>query len=180
MQNVHWVAVTVDFINRRLEYADSQQKPIPSELLDILAWWASFYFVEFTSLSIDFQVDPLPCTIQGEDSYLCGLIAVNALQHRFLPWKYPLTPIADVDLARISIFQEIVAPSGAAVCSKLQLCKRNLMLMSYRDLSLFARLSKCQFQRRSLTVSNNLESDQHLDYQGTHLHTLLIIHHGKP
>ncbi|OBZ75404.1 hypothetical protein A0H81_04594 [Grifola frondosa] len=107
INNVHWVAVVVDFVNRRILYSDPKGDPPPQNILATLTWWASFYNSDLPAA--DFVLDTLPCTLQGpDDHYSCGLLAVNSLQHYFLPQKYPLIPISDVDLARMHTMMAIV------------------------------------------------------------------------
>lgn len=73
--NVHWVALIIDFTHGQILYGDSVGQPIDKKITDILEWWTSYH------TGSKFPVTGLDITIQC-DSYSCGMFAWDALRYK--------------------------------------------------------------------------------------------------
>ncbi|TFK58886.1 hypothetical protein BDN72DRAFT_781459 [Pluteus cervinus] len=103
----HWVPIIVDTATSVLLYGDSLRhrgSPQDSELLDALNWWLVQH------VSRIFSQQDLAITNQ-DDSYNCGILSVNGLQHYLMPEKYSLLPSERSihDFERIKVFNHVVA-----------------------------------------------------------------------
>ena len=73
--NVHWVALIIDFTQGQILYGDSTGQPIDKKIANILEWWTSYH------TGTKFPVTGLDITIQN-DSYSCGMFAWDALRYK--------------------------------------------------------------------------------------------------
>lgn len=78
INDVHWAALVINFEEHEILFGDSYQNPIPSHLRSIVNWW-TFYHTgqQFTHSSL--------AIARQQDSFSCGMLTWNALQHYLLP-----------------------------------------------------------------------------------------------
>ena len=81
----HWCSFVIDINKHTIHYGDSLGTAPPPELLEVLNWWLGLSF------PTPFSLIDLPVT-QQTDTFSCGVFAVNALSHYFLPSMSPLLP----------------------------------------------------------------------------------------
>jgi hypothetical protein len=93
----HWVALVIDFAHGLLLYGDPMGQTMPSIVEDTYNWWLGQH------CNSTFDIKSLPCTLQ-DDTFSCGLLAVNALEHHFLPAEYPLIAKSAVAIGHIQCF----------------------------------------------------------------------------
>jgi hypothetical protein len=72
--NVHWVALVVDFVTQEILYGDSFGHPISANMLAVINWWTHYHTNSW------FTVRTLPISRQ-KDSFSCGMLAWDALRH---------------------------------------------------------------------------------------------------
>ena len=72
--NVHWVALVVDFVTQELLYGDSFGHPISESMLAVINWWTHYH------TNSCFTVSTLPISRQ-QDGFSCGMLAWDALRH---------------------------------------------------------------------------------------------------
>ena len=80
----HWVPLIISDGGATINYGDSLGEPIPSKLYSAYTWWLQQHNPAITS-----SLATLPVTDQT-DSYSCGILMVNSLQHFVNPTMYPL------------------------------------------------------------------------------------------
>ncbi|KAF9555304.1 cysteine proteinase, partial [Agrocybe pediades] len=96
----HWVAVVINGKEKKLYYGDSLRNPIARSTKDVLTWWTKYHTgTEFTCCS-------LPITIQ-EDSFSCGIFALNALTAYVLDGE-ELLLAKDVTVERLRIMKDLL------------------------------------------------------------------------
>lgn len=73
--NVHWVALVIDFDKKKIQYGDSAGHPIEPAFRNVIEWWAFYHTgVHFTDVEL---VTSLQC-----DSFSCGMLAWDALRYQ--------------------------------------------------------------------------------------------------
>jgi hypothetical protein len=78
INDVHWAALVINFEEHEILFGDSYQNPIPSRLRSIVNWWTLYHTgQQFTHSSL--------AIARQRDSFSCGMLAWNALQHYLLP-----------------------------------------------------------------------------------------------
>jgi hypothetical protein len=97
----HWVAVVLDFKNGIIWYGDSLGEKIPSSMEKNLKWWTKFHSGK------DFTVKKLIITIQ-KDSFLCCLLAWNALCVFIFPKTAHFIPAERVAEGRLKMLLQII------------------------------------------------------------------------
>jgi hypothetical protein len=98
----HWVAVSLNFKNRRILYGDSLRDTPNQELIHALKWWMHLHTGHI------FTVKDLPISRQ-KDGYSCELLAWNALMVYFLRSKnYTLMDPKNVDDERLKVLLRII------------------------------------------------------------------------
>ncbi|KAF9002666.1 hypothetical protein BDQ17DRAFT_1425621 [Cyathus striatus] len=80
INNQHWIAIV----------------SLTEELKAVLTWWT------YTHTGSKFDISTLHIT-QQLDPFSCGLLAINALEHYFLPDKYPLINALKVDESQLQM-----------------------------------------------------------------------------
>ncbi len=95
----HWVAIVVDVVSEEIGYGDSVGPP-PPELVKVLYWWLTRYGFK------EYKIKNLRCT-QQMDSFSCGVIAANTLQHHFFP-ESPLLDPAECTTGRLTMLNNIL------------------------------------------------------------------------
>jgi Ulp1 protease family, C-terminal catalytic domain len=95
-QNVHWVAIVIDFPALTIWHGDSLGWRLDLEHKKLLDWWFSEYSVN------KFMYHDMPITRQS-DSFSCGILAWNALSHFFLPEQHPLMHPSNVAAERLQV-----------------------------------------------------------------------------
>jgi len=78
----HWVAITVDVVDRQIRYGDSLDG-LGTELKAAIQWWIKIH------ISMDLEETSLDITKQT-DGFNCGLFALNAVEHFVHPEKHSL------------------------------------------------------------------------------------------
>ncbi len=95
----HWVTVVVDITTEEIGYGDSFGSP-PPELVQVLHWWLTRHGFK------EYKIKNLWCT-QQMDSFSCGIIAMNTLQHHFFP-ESPLLDPAECTTGRLTMLNDIL------------------------------------------------------------------------
>jgi len=80
----HWVPLIISDGGATINYGDSLGEPIPSKLYDAYTWWLQQHNSAITS-----SLATLAVTDQT-NSYSCGILMMNSLQHFVNSTKYPL------------------------------------------------------------------------------------------
>jgi hypothetical protein len=103
----HWVTIILinDGGQIRVEHYDSLSYSLPKSVTDILSWWLEQY--GWRRLGTQLTVNSMSGTIQT-DMYSCGLLAVNALGHFFVPANFTLIDMDLVHEARIHMYLKII------------------------------------------------------------------------
>ncbi len=73
--NVHWVALILDFHEKKIQYGDSTGRPMEHGLQEVVEWWV------FHHTGLRFAHESLVIGLQ-HDSYSCGMLAWDALHYR--------------------------------------------------------------------------------------------------
>ncbi|EMD37924.1 hypothetical protein CERSUDRAFT_73706 [Gelatoporia subvermispora B] len=108
--NTHWVSVVVDFLHGQILFGDSMKGDLPPEFLHLFTWWRRLYSPPEPSSWCNWTIAPLLCTEQtGGDTYSCGLLSSNAIEHYYTPEHCSLVPISAVDLERLKILDAVWA-----------------------------------------------------------------------
>ncbi|KZT31839.1 hypothetical protein SISSUDRAFT_1038162, partial [Sistotremastrum suecicum HHB10207 ss-3] len=81
----HYTAYVLDTKHHSLMYGDSNGNPIPEREKSALQWWLQRH----TGTSKTLKLVPLDIGSQ-DDATSCGIVALNALLHHFLPSQFPL------------------------------------------------------------------------------------------
>jgi Ulp1 protease family, C-terminal catalytic domain len=97
----HWIALMVDFQTRRVYYGNSLGGAINEELRVAYNWWFSLHNENA------FEWVPMKITKQ-QDTYSCGLLAINALAHILDSKQFDLMDPKAVDAERINILSRII------------------------------------------------------------------------
>ncbi|KIM34883.1 hypothetical protein M413DRAFT_39425, partial [Hebeloma cylindrosporum] len=97
----HWVAIVLDFRTRRIWYGDSLGQRIPETVKEVLEWWTYFHSGE------RFMHQTLSVTIQ-KDSFLCCLLAWNALTVFFSDGKEKLLAAENVAEGRLDVLLKVI------------------------------------------------------------------------
>ena len=92
----HWVPLIISDGGATINYGDSLSEPIPSKLYDAYTWWLQQHNPAITS-----SLATLPVTDQT-DSYSCGILMMNSLQHFVNPTKYPLVQVGGLKAGVVS------------------------------------------------------------------------------
>ncbi|KAG1889658.1 uncharacterized protein F5891DRAFT_965318, partial [Suillus fuscotomentosus] len=80
----HWLSLVIDGSGHTIYFGDSFGcHEAPDSICHAVEWWLALH------TPVLFVWQPLACTRQ-QDQYLCGILAVNAIAHHFLPETYPL------------------------------------------------------------------------------------------
>jgi hypothetical protein len=101
--NIHWVALLIDFDEKVIRYGDSTGHPIEQGLKTIFAWW-TFYHT-----GVHFSCSSLVIGIQ-RDSYSCGMLAWDALRYQLAgpsPSVTRMDPLQPSD-ERLKMFLRLV------------------------------------------------------------------------
>ncbi|KAK0237311.1 hypothetical protein EDD85DRAFT_790985 [Armillaria nabsnona] len=96
----HWTSIVVDASEGRVYYADSFSSPLPAEAVDVLHWWLKRHGFD------KFPVMQLPSTKQ-KDSYSCGILCIDAINHHFLP-GLPLISSSECSLGQLEMLADIL------------------------------------------------------------------------
>lgn len=90
-QQVHWLAIEIDFKDRMIRYGDSMGGQSSSaRFRNVLKRWLQAVW-GYT----DFGVEELPCCKQNDDGNSCGICAVNTIEARIFGdriWEFELAP----------------------------------------------------------------------------------------
>ena len=98
LDSKHWVAIVLDFANLEILYSNTMGG---MDLKEILSWWTHIHSGR------KFMYGELEITFQ-QDSFLCGLLAWNALAHQSLPHKNALIDAQEVDDARLKVMLKVI------------------------------------------------------------------------
>jgi hypothetical protein len=93
-QNVHWVMIMIDFPALTIWHGNSLGWRLDLEHKKLLDWWLSEYTIN------KFTYCNMPITCQS-DSFLCGILAWNALLYFFLLEQHPLMHPSNVVAERL-------------------------------------------------------------------------------
>lgn len=97
----HWIALMVDFRKKKVYYGNSLEHTINKEIRAAYDWWLSMHNEDM------FEWAQMEITRQ-QDSYSCGLFAVNALAHALDPRQFNLMDPEAVDAERINILYRVI------------------------------------------------------------------------
>jgi hypothetical protein len=97
----HWIALMVDFQKKKVYYGNSLEHTINKEIRAAYDWWLSMHNEDM------FEWAQMEITRQ-QDSYSCGLFAVNALAHALDPRQFNLMDPEAVDAERINILYRVI------------------------------------------------------------------------
>jgi len=114
LKGSHWVAIAIDVQSSTILYGDSLGWDVDEAVIRALDWWVERH------TQTSFQCASLPIGCQT-DTTSCGLFAVNAVHHFFLP-DHPLLLQSGVLLERLQYF------SGAATLDSDMVCYSSLFL----------------------------------------------------
>jgi hypothetical protein len=94
----HWLALVIEGSSHTIFIGDSLGHEAPASLRHAVERWLAAH------TPIPFEWKPLACTRQ-QDQYSCGIFAVNAIGHHFLPDTYPLvlSRTSALDVARMQL-----------------------------------------------------------------------------
>ncbi|KAF8168778.1 hypothetical protein BJ912DRAFT_807590, partial [Pholiota molesta] len=79
INNNHWVGIVVDMVGLTVKYGDSLGGTGSVEVIESVAWWLHCHIP-----GLLLKYDLLPITKQ-EDTFSCGVLAINAIRHAVLP-----------------------------------------------------------------------------------------------
>ncbi|KAG2365094.1 hypothetical protein BDR07DRAFT_1556169 [Suillus spraguei] len=80
----HWLSLVINSSSHLIYFGDSfGRHEAPDLIHHAVEWWLALH------TSVLFEWQPLACTRQ-QDRYSCGILAINAIAHHFLPESYPL------------------------------------------------------------------------------------------
>ncbi|KAJ7050612.1 hypothetical protein C8F01DRAFT_1344185 [Mycena amicta] len=97
----HWVGLVIDFESKTVLYGDPLRGSAPIDLKRSYNWWIAQHNLD------DFTWQILPSTAQT-DSFSCGILAHNAVDHYLRPDRVPLLSMADAVSMRLQVFNEII------------------------------------------------------------------------
>ena len=97
----HWVAIALDFEQSLFWYGDSLGREAVEEVTSVMNWWT------FHHTGRNFDCRKLKISSQ-RDGFSCGLLGPNALFHFYMPDKYPLVDVANVDTERVKLLIKVV------------------------------------------------------------------------
>jgi hypothetical protein len=106
IKRCHWCSmdITADTSERTILYGDPEGDEAPDWLREATIWWLSKH------VEGSFEWGILPCPTQ-RDGFSCGILAKNALAHRFIPRKFPLIDTSsdqEVAIARLKAGAEVI------------------------------------------------------------------------
>ena len=106
----HWIAVIADVERKAILYGDPLGKAPPQALVVALQNWTA------ALTKTAFSVDNLPSPKQN-DGHSCGILAVMAIGHYYLPRKYPIAETLNCDEKRLQILDQLLMWHSKYVCN---------------------------------------------------------------
>ena len=114
----HWTSLIIEFGSPRIIFGDSLGNKMPPPQARSFKQWIShmLHRSERNILTSDIPILPLETSIQ-RDSNSCGLFAVNAIGHHYLPWDFPLlgSDILSLVQYRMEIALELLEADDVSV-----------------------------------------------------------------
>ena len=99
---VHWVAIILDFTRQEILYADSLEHSMQDELKEAVEWWTYYH------TGLEFTHRLLPITKQ-QDGFSCGVLAWDAIRVFFSRGNLNLMDAKNGCDERIRVFLQFVS-----------------------------------------------------------------------
>jgi hypothetical protein len=121
--NVHWVALVVDFATQELLYGDSFGHPISADMLAVISWWTHYH------TNSQFVVRALPISRQ-QDNFSCGMLAWDALRHYLGHGAHALMDPQQPFHDRAEMFLQLTLPYHKDKVSQTSICNDVVLICS--------------------------------------------------
>ena len=97
----HLVAIVLDFKQSLVWYGDLFSSMPVKQVISVINWW-TFHHTgrKFAYYTMRMQAQ--------KDGFLCGLLGTNSLEHFYMPEKYLLINVANVNTEHVQMFLRVV------------------------------------------------------------------------
>jgi hypothetical protein len=97
----HWTSLVISFKPPKILYGDSLGHPMPVKKATSFKRWVCHMLERSTHRMPESDISVYPLSITGQrDSNSCGLLALNAISHHYLPQKSPLLQPGTLSIAQ--------------------------------------------------------------------------------
>ena len=97
----HWVAIVLDFKQSLVWYGDLFGSMPVEQVTSVINWWTFHH----TGREFAYRTMRMPA---HKDGFSCGLLGTNGLGHFYMPEKYVLINVVNVDTEHVWMLLRVV------------------------------------------------------------------------